>query len=163
MIGWDTEIAAVSAAISRDDRFLVCLERNAQCFKGSIQLAGRKKPIRHLVALWEEFASVIPTASGRTLLVGSDSRFVWASIAYLYGIPGLPEWAQWFIGELKTHHALAPGLGIECRPVIVSGEKEQVLDWLSWRFESGAINFSDQSGPIHRLSCVSKTSSVLTK
>lgn len=24
----------------------ICLERNAQCFKGAIQLAGRKKPLR---------------------------------------------------------------------------------------------------------------------
>lgn len=59
VIGGDTQIAAVGAAISMGDRFLVegpdlpptrvCLEPNAQCFKGSIQLAGRKKPIRHLV------------------------------------------------------------------------------------------------------------------
>ena len=83
VIGGDTQIAAVSAAISMGDRFLVegpdipptrvCLERNAQCSKGSIQLAGRKKPIRHLVALSEEFASVTSTASGKTLLAGSDS------------------------------------------------------------------------------------------
>src|SRR5712672_992240 len=53
VIGGDTQISAVSAAISLGDRFMiegpevpsirVCLERNAQCFKGSIQLPGRKK------------------------------------------------------------------------------------------------------------------------
>jgi len=58
VIGGDTQIAAVSAAISLGDRFMVdgpgiqpirvCLERNAQCFKGSVQLGGRKKPLRHL-------------------------------------------------------------------------------------------------------------------
>jgi len=67
VIGGDTQVAAVSAAISLGDRFMVegsgvqpirvCLERNAQCFKGSVQLAGRKKPLRHLIALSEEFAS----------------------------------------------------------------------------------------------------------
>ena len=61
VIGGDTQIAAVSAAISLGDRFMVegpgvqpirvCLERNAQCFKGSVQLAGRKKPLRHLIGL----------------------------------------------------------------------------------------------------------------
>lgn len=159
VIGGDTQIAAVSAAVSLGDRFLVegpdlaptrvCLERNAQCFKGSIQLAGRKKPIRHLVALSEQFASVTTAASHRTLLAGSDGRFVWASIADLYGIPGMPEWAEWFMGELATHHALAPALGIGCRPVIINGEKEQLLDWLSWGVESGAIAFPVKSGPIH--------------
>src|SRR5713101_9822003 len=53
VIGGDTQISAISAAISMGDRFMVegpdvqpirvCLERNAQCFKGSIQLARRKK------------------------------------------------------------------------------------------------------------------------
>jgi predicted RNA-binding Zn ribbon-like protein len=31
----------------------VCLERNAQCFKDSIQVPGRKKPLRHLIG-WRE-------------------------------------------------------------------------------------------------------------
>jgi hypothetical protein len=45
----------------------VCLERNPQCFKGSIQLAGRKRPLRHLIALSEEFAlSNVSSSSGRT-------------------------------------------------------------------------------------------------
>ena len=158
VIGGDTQIAAVTAAISLGDRFLlegpelaptrVCLERNAQCFKGSIQLTGRKKPVRHLVALSEQFASVTTAASRRTLLADSDGRFVWASIADLYGIPGVPEWAEWFIGELRTHRALTPALGIGCRPVIINGEKEQFLDWLSWGVESGAIAFPVKSGPI---------------
>jgi hypothetical protein len=159
VIGGDTQIAAVSAAISLGDRFLVegpdlaptrvCLEPNAQCCRGSIQLAGRKKPIRHLVALSEEFASVTTGPSDRTLVASSGGRFVWASIADLYGIPGMPEWAEWFMGELRTHHALAPALGIGCRPVIIKGEKEQFLDWLSWGVESGAIAFPMESGPIH--------------
>jgi len=107
VIGGDTQISAISAAISMGDRFMVegpgvqpiriCLERNAQCFKGSLQLAGRKKPLRHLIGMSEEFASsTMSASSGRTLLAGSDKRFVWASIAHIYGIPGIPEWADWF-------------------------------------------------------------------
>jgi hypothetical protein len=34
--------------------------------------------------------------------------------------------------------------------VIISGEKQQFLDWLSWGVESGAIHLSVESGPIHR-------------
>jgi hypothetical protein len=61
VVGGDTQISAVSAASSMADRFLVegpdlaptrvCLERNAQCFKGSFPLTGRKKPLRHLIAI----------------------------------------------------------------------------------------------------------------
>lgn len=158
VIGGDTQIAAVSAAISLGDRFMVegpdvaptrvCFERNAQCFNGSIQLAGRKKPLRHLIAISEEFAATTP-AESKTLLAGSYSPFVWASIADIYGIPGMPEWADWFMGELKTHHAIIAGLGIGCRPAIVKGGKERFLDWLSWGVESGAIDFPFEPGPIH--------------
>jgi hypothetical protein len=159
VIGGDTQIAAVSAAISLGDRFLVegsdlaptrvCLGPNAQCFKGSLRLAGRKKPLRHLIGISEEFAGRSTSAQSRTLLAASTSNFIWASIADLYGIPGMPEWAEWFMNELKTHHAITPALGVGCRPVIISGEKEQFLDWLSWGVESGAIHLPVQSGPIH--------------
>jgi hypothetical protein len=159
VIGGDTQISAISAAISLGDRFMiegptvqptrVSLERNAQCFRGSLQLAGRKKPLRHLLGISEEFASgTMAIRSGRTILAGSDEQFVWASIASRYGIPGLPDWAGWFRDELKTHLAIVPALGIGCRPVIISGEKEQFVDWLSWGVESEAVRFPKQTGPV---------------
>ena len=127
----------------------VCLERNAQCFKGSVQLAGRKKPLRHLIGLSEEFASSNTSAgSGRTLLASSANRFIWASLAHVHGIPGMPEWADWFAGELETHKAIIRALGIGCAPVLVKGEKEQLLSWLSWGVESGAIRFPVGTGAI---------------
>ena len=128
----------------------VCLERNAECFKGSIQVSGRKKPLRHLIGVSEEFASASPSANcGTTLLAGSGNQFVWASIAQKYGLPGMPEWAGWFADELKTHHAVMDAVGIGCDPVIVKGTKEEFLDWLSWGVESGAIQFPVKSGSIH--------------
>jgi hypothetical protein len=159
VIAGDTQISAVSAAISMGDRFMVegpdvppirvCLERNAQCFKGSVQLAGRRKPLRHLIGVSEEFASGnISANSGKTLLASSDDRFVWASIAHIHGIPGIPGWADWFADELNTHRAIARALGIGCDPVIVKGEKEQFLDWLSWGVESGAIRFPADTGSV---------------
>jgi hypothetical protein len=160
VIGGDTQIAAVSAAISLGDRFMVegpgvqpirvCLDRNVQCFKGSVQLAGRKKPLRHLISLSEEFASSnVSASSGRTLLAGSGSRFIWSSVAHIHGIPGVPEWADWFAGELETHKAIVRTLGIGCDPVLVKGEKERFLDWLSWGVESEAIRFPVETGSIH--------------
>ena len=99
VVGGDTQISAIGAAISMTDRFMVegpglqpirvCLERNAQCFKGSVQLAGQKKPLRHLIGISEVLGSGrMSPNSGRTLLAGSDKRFVWASVAHICGIPG---------------------------------------------------------------------------
>ncbi len=159
VIGGDTQIAAISAAISLGDKFMVegpgmqpirvSLERNAQCFKGSVQIPGRKKPLRHLVGLSEELANTnLSASSGRTLLGGSDSRFIWASLAHIHGIPGVPEWAGWFAGELDSHKAIVRALGIGCNPVLIKGEKEQFLDWLSWGVESEAIKFPAETGSI---------------
>ena len=159
VIGGDTQISAISAAISMADRFMVegpnvppariCLERNAQCFKGSIQLPGRKKPLRHLIGMSEELISGNRSANaGKLLLAGSGTQFVWSSVTDIYGLPGLPHWADWFEDELKTHHAIAPILGVGCDPVTIKGEKEQFLDWLSWGVESGAVRFPDEAGPI---------------
>lgn len=160
VIGGDTQVAAISAAISLGDRFMVegpdlapirvYLERNPECFKGSVQLAGHKKPLRHLIALSEEFASTNVSANtGRTLLASSKKGFIWASIAHIHGIPGMPDWADWFAGELETHRAIMPVLGIGCKPVIVKGQKEQFLDWLSWGVESEGIKFPEEAGSIH--------------
>lgn len=160
VIGGDTQLAAVSAAISMGERFMVegprvqpirvCLEQNAQCYKGSLQLAGQKKPLRHLIGISEEFAvDNASQESGRTLLAGSGKGFVWASIAHIHGIPGIPEWADWFADELRTHRAVMPALGIGCDPVIVKGDKEKFLDWLSWGIESEAIRFPAETGSIH--------------
>jgi hypothetical protein len=159
VLGGDTQISAISAAISMTDRFMiegpetpptrVCLERNAECFKGSIQVPGGKKPLRHLIGVSEELISGNRSANtGRLLLAGSDKQFVWTSVADIYGIPGIPEWAEWFSEELNTHRALIHMLGIGCDPVFVSGEKKQFLDCLSWGVESGAIRLPAEAGAI---------------
>jgi hypothetical protein len=160
IIGGDTQISAVAAAIYMGERFMVegpgvqpirvCLERNTQCYKGALQLSGRKKPLRHLVGVSEEFAGA-GTASGtdRTLLADSAALFVWASIAEIHGIPGIPDWAEWFLGQLEKHKALVPALGVGCSPVLVKGNKEQFLSWLSDGVWGGDIHFPAESGPTH--------------
>jgi len=159
VIGGDTQIAAIRAAISLGERFMVegpgvppirvCLERNAQCFKDAIQMSGRKKPLRHLIGVSEELAAGnIAVGTGRTLLAGSSNLVTWASVAQIHGIPGTPAWADWFADELKTHKAIIRAVGIGCAPIIVKGEKDQFLDWLSWGVESGAIKFPENEGSI---------------
>ncbi len=126
-----------------------CLERNAQCYKGSLQVAGRKKPLRHLIGVSEEFAAS-GTLSGtdRTLLADSQALFVWASLAQIHGIPGIAEWADWFQAQLERHKAVIPALGIGCNPVLIKGDKEQFLWWLSDGLWIGSIQLPAETGPI---------------
>jgi hypothetical protein len=60
----------------------------------------------------------------------------------------MPNWADWFAGELETHKAIIRALGIGCTPVLVKGEKEQFLSWLSWGVESGAVSLPAETGSI---------------
>jgi len=37
-------------------------------------------------------------------------------LAYRYGLPVTPEWAQWFMRELNQRKAIIPLLGLGCSP-----------------------------------------------
>ena len=157
VLGGDTQIAAINAAISLGERFeiegpgveriSVCLGRNAQTNRGALQLADRKKPLRHLIGISEEFATP-SAATGRTLLADSRPAFVWSSLAHIHGLPGVPQWADWFYCQLESHHALMSLLGIGCQPVLIKGNKQQFLSWLSKGVLSGEIGFPSKAGPI---------------
>ena len=66
VIGNDQEIAAIAAAISDGARFyasgpqfnriMVCLGKDADVYRGSINIPGRRRPLRHLVAISEELS-----------------------------------------------------------------------------------------------------------
>lgn len=157
VIGSETQISAIVAAIHMDEAFTLeapgvtpiraLLGRNAQCYRGSIQLTDRKRAVRHVIGVSEEFATASASA-GRTLLAHSDPSFVWASLAHIHGLPGVPEWADWFHRQLSRHDSLVPLLGIGCQPVLVKGNREQLLGWLSEGVRTGQLPFPQQSGPI---------------
>lgn len=107
----------------------------------------RKRAVRHVIGVSEEFATA--SASARTLLAHTDPSFVWASLAHIHGLPGVPEWADWFHRQLNHRSALVPLLGIGCRPVLVKGSREQFLGWLSEGVRAGALPFPQKAGPIH--------------
>lgn len=157
VIGSETQIGAIVAAIHMEEAFMVegpgvapirvMLGRNAQCYRGSIQLADRKRAVRHVVGISEELATA-SASTGRTLLAHSDPGFVWASLADIHGLPGVPEWAAWFDRQLSRHNSIVPLLGIGCDPVLVKGNKEEFLSWLSEGVRGAEIRFPQDPGPI---------------
>ncbi|MBV8051415.1 MAG: hypothetical protein JOZ80_09515 [Acidobacteriaceae bacterium] len=157
VIGSETQISAVAAAIHMEEAFTVeapglapiraLLGRNAQCYRGSIQLRDRKRAVRHVIGVSEEFATA-SASSGRTLLAHPDPSFVWASLAHMHGLPGVPEWADWFHRQLSRHDSIVPLLGIGCQPVLVKGTRDKFLAWLSEGVRAGHLPFPQCSGPI---------------
>jgi hypothetical protein len=157
VVGGDTQIAAVNAAISMEENFQiegpgleaiqVSLGRNAQTSRASLQLSDRKKPLRHVIGISEDLINNTGS-TGRTILAHSRPEFVWTSIAQIYGLPGMPEWAGWFYRQLEKHKAIMPLLGIGCDPVMVKGDKAKFLSWLSKGVSNGVLPFPVATGPV---------------
>jgi hypothetical protein len=112
------------------DQLTASLGEDAQCFRGTITIAGRK-PTRHLVAISAELAKTRPGADPqgkRTILCDNDPAFVLYRIAQRFGLPVVPDWAGWFNEELNRRGAVKPLIGVGCSAVLVSGTKKLVPD-----------------------------------
>jgi hypothetical protein len=153
MIGGDSEIGALWAAVTEGAVFQIqlpgrpaivaSLGLEAQCFRGSVMVPGRKRPARHLVAVSVELAKTKPGADregARTILCDDDPVFILYRVASRYGLPVAPEWALWFIRELNQRKAIRPLTGLGCSPVLVSGTKATLLEWIGKALREGLIH-----------------------
>ena len=126
------------------------LGEDAQCFRGTITIAGRR-PIRHLVAISAEVAKTRPGADregNRTVLCDNDPTFVLYRVAQRFGLPVVPEWADWFNAEINRRGAIRPLIGLGCSPVLVSGTKKIFLKWIRSALRRKQIQFPEENGPV---------------
>ena len=161
MIGGDAEIGALWAAITEGALFQIqlpgrasiaaSLGPEAQCFRGSVTVPGRKRPARHLLAVSAELAKTKPGADRegpRTILCDDDPVFVLYRIASRYGLPAVPEWALWFMRELNQRKSITPLLGLGCSPVLIKGNKQTFLKWIGRAVRERLIRIPEESGSI---------------
>ena len=158
VVGGDAQIAATGAIVSDQQNFTVegpglasmhvNLGRDARCYRASIPLSTSKRPLRHLIAVSAEFAMAANSeTNGRTLLANSDPEFLWTSIAQIFGLPAVPEWAAWFYKKLDDHIAITRIHGLGFHPVLVTGTKAEFLQWISEGIQKGEIQFPEVNGP----------------
>jgi len=166
VLGGDSDVGAIWAAVVDQDHFTVepagidplttTLGEGAQCFRGTISIAGRK-PIRHLVAVSAELAKTRPgmdPEGKRTILCDNDPTFMLYRIAQRFGLPVVPEWAGWFDEELSRHGAITPLVGVGCSPVLVTGTKKLFLKWIGRALRQKRIRFPEGNGAVRwSLSC----------
>ena len=161
VIGGDSDIGAVWAAVQQNQVFKVegadfvaadlSLGEKAECYRGSLNLAGRRRPVRHLVAISAEMMQTRlggPVESNRTILADDDPVFVLYRLSERFGLPVVPEWADWFMRELKRRRAITPLAGLGCSPVLIPGTKAKFMSWISRGLQRGLIQFPDRNGPI---------------
>jgi len=160
VIGGDADVGAIWAAINDESHFTIqgpgiepmtgSLGADAQCFRGTLTLAGRR-PIRHLVAISAEVAKTRPGADregNRTVLCDGDPAFVLYRMAQRFGLPVVAEWADWFNAELRRRGAIKPLIGLGCTPVLVSGTKKTFLKWIGRALRRKEIRFPEENGPV---------------
>ncbi len=114
-------------------------------------VSGRKRPVRHLVAVSAELAKTKPgvdRGGARTILCDDNPAFVLYRVASRYGLPVVPEWAPWFIRELNQRKAISPLLGLGCSPVLVKGNKHTFLKWISRALRNRLIRIPEENGSI---------------
>ena len=161
MVGADAEIGALWAAVTEGAFFHIqlpggtpiaaSLGLEAQCFRGSVAVSGKKRPARHLVAVSAELAKTKPGADregARTILCDDDPVFVLYRVASRYGLPVAPEWAPWFMRELNQRKAIRPLVGLGSSPVLVSGNKHTFLKWIGNALREGLIYIPKENGSI---------------
>ena len=154
--GGDVEIGAIAAAFANGDSFtvedphgaesIVSLGEKPLCFRGSIVISGRKRPLRHLVSCSQELADC--TSDGKLLLVSDDHLFVWSSLVCHYGLPATPAWGSWVIAQLEQQKRIQPLAGFGFDGVAVKATRKQLLALLSKGLRSKRIGFPDQNGPV---------------
>ena len=161
VVGGESDVSAAWAAVHQNQVFKVegpdfapvdlSLGEKAECYRGSLSLSGHRRPVRHLVAVSAELASTRLGAaieSNRTIISDNDPVFVLYRLSERFGLPVVPAWADWFMGELKRRRAIRPLAGLGCSPVLVTGTKARFLSWISRGLRRGAIQFPENNGPI---------------
>ncbi len=156
VFGGDQEIAAISAAVTEESCFevhgpgipalTVALGADAETFRASISVPGRKRPVHHLVAISKELA--LTRAGGepkarRTVLCANVPSFVLYRLAVRFGLPVLPDWSEWFHRELTRRRAIQALIGLGCEPVLVSGTKKRFLAWIGQGLKRRQIKIPD--------------------
>jgi hypothetical protein len=68
-------------------------------------------------------------------------------MAQIFGLPAVPEWADWFYAKLDDNLAISPIHGLGLHPVVVTGTKSEFLRWLSEGIQKGEIQLPESNGP----------------
>lgn len=159
VFGGDQEIGAISAAIADGQRLRIQLPgvdskdlhghlgEKPVSYRASLQIAGRKRPVRHLVILSRTlFETTLGSDANarRTVLYDDAADFVLHRLAIRFGLPVLPAWADWFRHELQHRGLIEDLLGLNCSPIAIKGTKLRMLRILSSGLKRRLIEVPDK-------------------
>jgi hypothetical protein len=151
VFGGDQDIGAVIAAAHESLRFQLnvgaqefmgLLGEKPVVYRASLQIPGRKRPVRHAILLSKTFFETTFGARSearRTVLFDDSAEFVLHRLAVRFGLPVLPEWSDWFRAELERRKLVELLFGLNCNPIAVKGTKLRLLRILGQGIRRRAI------------------------
>jgi hypothetical protein len=157
VFGGDQDVGAIVAAAHEGLRFRIgigatefegMLGEKPVIYKASLQIPERKRRVRHAVLLSKTLFETTLGANGearRTVLYDDRSDFVLDRLAVRFGLPVLPEWAEWFNAELRRRGMVEDLIGLNCSPIAVKGTKLRLLRVLSQGLRRKAIHIPPET------------------
>jgi hypothetical protein len=97
---------------------LVMFGERPSVYRGTLTLAGRRRPVRHLVVLSTQFRAEGDQA--RIIVKGNSAALVLRAAAHSHGLPLLTRWDEWFFARLRKAGRLRPLSGLNCAPVAIN-------------------------------------------
>lgn len=147
ILGGDSDVGAIGAAIQLNESLIIGgpglaprnyrLGEHAQLHRGTINVTGRRRPVRHLIAVSAELQGAGDPGS---IILHSDSpEFILRRVSITLGLPLLPAWASWFSSRLQSQKRFRNLAGLNCSPVLVTGTKPEFLEWIGDALRAGEI------------------------
>ena len=156
VFGNDSDVGAITAAVHEKAAFSltfpdgetkdVSLGEHASCYKGAVNLPGRKHPVRHLLAVSQELHT--NGSAGRTILLRYRREEAWATLVSFLGLPADPAWADHILGIVEQKKRIEDIDGIGCQPVLISAATEEVLEWIGEGLRASVLSLPERNGPI---------------
>jgi hypothetical protein len=145
--GTDVEVAALWAVILGEEPirvggqnlkpYMVQFGERPTVYRGTLTVPGRKRPVRHLVAISKQLRAEGNQA--RVVVKDNSSDLILRAVADLHGLPLLSDWSEWFRIRLQKAGRIRPLSGLNCAPVAIQGTKREFLEWIGAGLKSGQI------------------------
>jgi hypothetical protein len=159
LFGGDAEVGAITAAIYEKHTFTVTFPDgkekvvgfgpDAICYRGSINLQGRKQALRHLIAVSTSLHA--NGSAGRTFILhlGQDTReLAWVTLVSFLGLPADPRWSGPILEAMRAEKKIERLDGIGCTPAVIHGTRDELLAKIGRARSLGLLAFPEKNGPV---------------
>ena len=122
---------------------------DAVCYNGSLAVEGRKRTLRHLIAVSAQLHA--NGTSGQTFiphLAAETNDLTWATVVSMLGLPADPRWGNVVLGEIRKEKRIRLLDGIGCKPAVINGTREEFMARIGQARAAGLLPFPQKNGPV---------------